>query len=375
MKVPSFDLKAQNWRLREELMIAVEEVVLSGQFILGDVVATFEKELAGFCGVKHGIGVGNGSDALYIALEACGVGPGDEVITTPFTFFATAGSIARTGAVPVFADIDPVTFNIDPVEVEKKITSKTKAILPVHLYGQSADMDPLMDIARTHGLKVIEDAAQAIGATYNGHNVCGLGDAACISFFPTKNLGAFGDAGMIVTNNDEIADKSRMLRVHGSKKKYHHELLGINSRLDALQAKALSVKLRYLNEWTQNRRRVAERYTSGLSQTDAVKRGKLQLPQEVAGYRHVYHQYTITTQNRDGLKAYLAERGIASTVYYPVTLHLQRVFSGLNCKQGDFPRSEEAARTVLSLPMFPEIKDEQVDYVVEAVSEFEGFTH
>jgi dTDP-4-amino-4,6-dideoxygalactose transaminase len=374
MKVPSFDLKAQNWKLREELTAAIEEVVLSGQFILGDVVSRFEKELADFCDVEHGIGVGNGSDALYIALEACGVGPGDEVITTPFTFFATAGSIVRAGAVPVFADIDPVTFNIDPVEVEKKITPKTKAILPVHLYGQPADMDLLMVIARSHGLKVIEDAAQAIGATYTGRKVCALGDVACISFFPTKNLGAFGDAGMIVTNTDEIADKSRMLRVHGSRKKYRHEILGINSRLDALQAKVLSLKLKYLDEWTENRRRIAERYTAGLSQTEAVKSGKLRVPKEMTGCKHVYHQYTILTENRDDLKTYLAEREIASTVYYPVPLHLQKVFSGLGYKAGDFPRSEEAAKTVLSLPMFPEMTNEQVDYVVETIAEFEGFT-
>ena len=373
MKVPSFDLKEQNQRLRDELMAAIEDVVLSGQFILGDVVAFFETQIAQLCEVKHGIGVGNGSDALYIALVACGVGPGDEVITTPFTFFATAGSIVRAGATPVFADIDLETFNIDPLDIEKKITSRTKAILPVHLYGQSADMDPIMNIARKHGLKVIEDAAQAIGASYRGRMVCNLGDVACLSFFPTKNLGAFGDAGMIVTSDDEIADKCRILRVHGSRKKYHHEMLGINSRLDALQAKVLSVKLKYLEEWTESRRRIAQRYTSGLSGTYAVKSGNLVLPKEMDGNRHVYHQYTIRAKNRDDLQAYLKDKGISSTVYYPLPLHLQKVFSDLGYKEGDFPNSEEASKTVLSLPMFPELKDDQVDYVVDAISAFSGF--
>lgn len=373
MKVPSFDLKEQNQRLRDELMAAIEDVVLSGQFILGDVVAFFETQIAQLCEVKHGIGVGNGSAALYIALVACGVGPGDEVITTPFTFFATAGSIVRAGATPVFADIDLETFNIDPLDIEKKITSRTKAILPVHLYGQSADMDPIMDIARKHGLKVIEDAAQAIGASYRGRMVCNLGDVACLSFFPTKNLGAFGDAGMIVTSDDEIADKCRILRVHGSRKKYHHEMLGINSRLDALQAKVLSVKLKYLEEWTENRRKVAQRYTSGLSGTYAVKSGNLVLPKEMDGNRHVYHQYTIRVENRDDLQAYLKDKGIASTVYYPLPLHLQKVFSDLGYKEGDFPNSEEASKTVLSLPMFPELKDDQVDYVVDVICAFSGF--
>lgn len=365
MKVPSFDLKEQNWRLREELMRAIEEVVLSGQFILGEVVEEFEKAIAAYCGVKHAIGVANGSDALYIALAACGIGPGDEVITTPFTFFATAGSIVRAGATPVFADIDPKTFNIDPAEVAKKITYRTKAILPVHLYGLPADMDPINQIARNHNLKVIEDAAQAIGAEYKGRKVGTLGDAACISFFPTKNLGAFGDAGMIVTDNDEIADRCRVLRVHGSRKKYYHEMLGINSRLDALQAKVLLTKLKYLDDWAERRRQIADQYLNKLSGLKAIA-----LPVEPEGYRHVFHQYTIRTDHRDALKGFLASHGVASTIYYPLPLHLQKVFQGLGYKKGDFPNSELIAQTVLSLPMFPEMHQEQIDYVVRVITDF-----
>ncbi len=371
MKIPSFDLTAQNQRLKEELMAVVEGVVMGGQFILGDAVAEFEGNIAAYLGVKHAIGVANGSDALYIALVACGVGSGDEVITTPFTFFATAGSIVRAGAVPVFADIDPVTYNIDPAKVADLITPRTKAIMPVHLYGQSADMDPLMEMAEKHGLKVVEDAAQAIGASYKGRMVCGLGHAACISFFPTKNLGAFGDAGMIVTDDDEIADLCKVLRVHGSRKKYYHEMLGINSRLDALQAKVLSLKLKYLDEWMEKRRKIAVRYSSGLSKL--AEEGKIGLPEERPGYRHVYHQYTLRTQDRDALKRHLAENGIASTVYYPLPLHLQKVFEGLGYKEGEFPLSERTSKTVLSLPMFPEMTDEQVEHVLKTVHEFEGF--
>ncbi len=365
MKVPSFDLKEQNQKLKEDLFRAIEEVVLSGQFILGEVVEEFEKAIAAYCGVRHAIGVANGSDALYIALVACGIGPGDEVITTPFTFFATAGSIARAGATPVFADIDIITFSIDPREVERKITHRTKAILPVHLYGLPADMDPLNEIARKHNLKVIEDAAQAIGAEYRGRKVGALGDVACISFFPTKNLGAFGDAGMIVTDSDEIADKCRILRVHGSRKKYYHEMLGINSRLDALQARILLTKLKYLDCWTERRRQIATRYSDKL----AGLRG-IALPVEPEGYRHVFHQYTIKVEQRAALKEFLSTHGVSSTVYYPLPLHLQKAFEGLGYRRGDFPKSERASEIVLSLPMFPEMRDETVDYVAGVISDF-----
>jgi dTDP-4-amino-4,6-dideoxygalactose transaminase/acetyltransferase-like isoleucine patch superfamily enzyme len=311
MQVPSFDLTRQNSKLRDELMAAIGHVVDSGQFILGDNIERLEEAIAEICGVKHAIAVANGSDALYLALMAADVGPGDEVITTPFTFFATAGSIVRVGAKPVFCDIDPETFNIDPTQIEGKVTARTKAILPVHLYGQSADMDPINEIASRHGLTVIEDAAQAIGAKYKGRPAGSLGDMACISFFPTKNLGAFGDAGMVVTKNDALAERLRKLRVHGSKKKYYHELLGINSRLDALQAAILNVKVKYLGGWIEARRLLAEGYNRGL----ALVRDVAICPEVPQGMYHVYHQYTIRVSNRDAVQRELKSRVfIASTL-------------------------------------------------------------
>lgn len=370
MKVPAFSLSEQNRAHRDELVAAIEEVVLSGQFILGKVVEDFEAALAGYCGVKHAVGVANGSDALYITLAAVGAGEGDEVITTPATFFATAGSIVRAGAKPVFADIDARTFNLDPAEVAKKITSRTKAIMPVHLFGQSCAMDEINHIAAKHGLKVVEDAAQAIGATYRGRKVGTLGDVACISFFPTKNLGAFGDAGAIVTNDGDVAEKCRMIRAHGSKKKYVHELMGINSRLDALQAKILTVKLAYLDEWMDRRRALAVKYDELLSTAGCT--GKVRTPYVAEGCHHVFHQYTVTADDRDALQAHLAQEGVGSTVYYPIPLHLQKVFARLGYREGDFPNSERACKTVLSLPMFPELRDEQVAVVAQAVKAFAG---
>ncbi|MGE5483903.1 MAG: DegT/DnrJ/EryC1/StrS family aminotransferase [Ignavibacteriales bacterium] len=368
MKVPSFDLGEQNRVHKDELMSAIEEVVSSGQFILGKTVEEFERAIAEYCGVNHAIGVANGSDALYIALVALGIGEGDEVITTPFTFFATAGAIVRTGAIPVFADIDPRTYNIDPVEIAKKITSRTKAIVPVHLYGQPSDMDPINEVAREHDLKILEDAAQAIGARYKGLKVGTLGDAACISFFPTKNLGAFGDAGMVVTDDDEVAERCRMIRAHGSKKKYVHEMMGINSRLDALQAKILSVKLQYLDEWTNRRRAVAAKYNDLLGAACCSQ--KVRLPFVAKGSHHVFHQYTISVDGRDALQTHLSREGIASTVYYPIPLHLQNVFANLGYKEGDFPNSERACKSVLSLPMFPELSAEQIAAVAQSVASF-----
>jgi dTDP-4-amino-4,6-dideoxygalactose transaminase len=368
MKVPSFDLTEQNKTLRDELMTAIEDVVAGGQFILGDVVVQFEEAIAGVCGTKYGVGVANGSDALYIAIEALGIGRGDEVITTPFTFFATAGAIVRAGATPVFADIDPQSYNIDPAQVERKITNRTKAVLPVHLYGQPADMDPINELARRHGLRVIEDAAQAIGSEYRGRKAGQIGDVACISFFPTKNLGAFGDAGMIVTDDAGIAEKARLLRAHGSRKKYFHEIMGINSRLDAIQAKILSVKLKYLHRWAERRREIARAYNSALNKESAA--GKITLPLEIPGARHVYHQYTISVRDRDALKAFLSDRGVGSAVYYPVALHMQKVFAGLGYREGDFPLSERACQTVLSLPIYPEMTVDQVNHVAGSVREF-----
>ncbi|NPV81867.1 MAG: DegT/DnrJ/EryC1/StrS family aminotransferase [Firmicutes bacterium] len=370
MQVPSFDLTRQNAALKDELMYAVSRIVAEGHFILGENVAELEKAVAELCGVKFGIGVGNCSDALYLAILACGIGPGDEVITTPFTFFATAGAIVRAGAKPVFCDIDPGTYNIAPQEVEGLVTGRTKAILPVHLYGQPADMDPILDIARKHNLHVIEDAAQAVGAAYKGRPVGSLGDVACISFFPTKNLGAFGDGGMVVTNNSEIAERVRMLRVHGAKKKYYHEILGCNSRLDEIQAGILRVKLGHLAGWTQRRREIAARYLELLNEIPQVLSGLLRLPEEAPGAKHVYHQFTVATPERDWLQKHLKENGVGSTVYYPLPLHLQVVFRDLGYREGDFPEAERASREVLSLPMFPELTDEEVARVVEVIREF-----
>jgi len=361
MQVPSFDLTRQNTKLRDELMAAIGEVVDSGQFILGDHVERLEESIAKICGVKHAVAVANGSDALYLALMAADVGPGDEVITTPFTFFATAGSIVRVGAKPVFCDIDPKTFNIDPTQIEGKVTARTKAILPVHLYGQPADMDQINAIAAKHKLTVIEDAAQAIGARYKGRPVGALGDMACISFFPTKNLGAFGDAGMVVTKDDTLAERLRMLRTHGARKKYYHELLGINSRLDALQAAILNVKVKHLGDWVEARRSLAEGYNRGLDvAADAARR-----PVVLEGAYHVYHQYTVRVPNRDVVQEELKSRGIGSTVYYPLPLHLQPVFENLGYRLGDFPESEKAAEEALSLPMFPELNASEQEHVVE----------
>jgi dTDP-4-amino-4,6-dideoxygalactose transaminase len=359
--IPGFSLTRQNAELEKELIEVILEVIRGGQFILGENVAKLEKEIANLCGVDYAIGVGNGSDALFLALLACGVGPGDEVITTPFTFFATAGAIAHTGAKPVFCDIDPGTFNMDPSKIEDVITERTKAILPVHLYGQASDMDPINSIAKKHNLYVIEDAAQAIGARYKGRPVGSLGDVACFSFFPTKNLGAFGDGGMLTTNDPELEARIRILRVHGAKKKYHHEILGCNSRLDALQAAILSVKVKYLKDWTEARRSLAEGYREKLRAAgDAIVQ-----PAVMDGAYHVYHQYTIRVSHRDAVQEELKSRGIASTVYYPLPLHLQPVFKDLGYKLGDFPESEKAAREALSLPMFPELKPSEQDCVVE----------
>jgi dTDP-4-amino-4,6-dideoxygalactose transaminase len=321
---------------------------------------------------NNGIGVGNGSDALYLALLACGVGPGDEVITTPFTFFATAGSIVRTGATPVFVDIDPKTYNIDPELIASKITSQTKALLPVHLYGQPAEMDRIMEIADQHSLKVIEDAAQVLGANYHGKPVCSIGDAGCLSFFPTKNLGCFGDGGMVVANDPEIAAKAKMLRVHGSRKKYYHELPGINSRLDAVQAAVLKVKLPYLNEWTKKRQEHAGLYNQLLTETKLIEKGLVRIPYTVKNCCHVYHQYTIAVKDRDRLQSYLKAQGVHTTVYYPLALHMQPVFSSLGYKPGDFPHSEQAANQVLSLPMFPELNEDEIKRAAALITNFFG---
>lgn len=367
MNIPMLDLSEQYSTIKEEVLTKLDEVMSSSQFILGGHVKQVETNIAEMSRTKHGIGVGNGSDAIHIALQAAGVGEGDEVITTSFTFFATAGAIARANATPVFVDIDPITYNIDSSKIEAAITEKTKAIIPVHLYGQMADMSSIMEIAKKHNLHVIEDAAQAIGSTYKGKQVGEMSSAATYSFFPTKNLGAYGDGGMIVSNDDDLAEQARVIRVHGSKPKYHHHVLGYNSRLDEMQAAILSVKLPHLCTWSENRRDHAKYYSKKLN--DAVSEFVV-TPVEVEGNYHVFHQYTLRVQKRDELQAFLKEEGISTMIYYPIPLHLQPVFKELGYKEGDLPETEKAAKEALSLPMFPELKKEQQDYVIEKVIEF-----
>lgn len=367
MKVPMLDLAEQYQTLKPQIMEALDEVMSSSRFILGENVKKLESDIAEYSNVPYGVGVANGSDALNIALLACGVEPGDEVIAPAFTFFATAGAIARIGAVPVFVDIDPNTFNIDPAKVEEAITENTKAILPVHLYGQMADMDSLVKIAEKHNLSIVEDGAQAIGSEYKGKKPGELGTAATYSFFPTKNLGAYGDAGMVVTSNEEIAEKMSVLRVHGSKPKYYHHVLGYNSRLDELQAAILNVKFPHLNDWSKLRREKAENYTKLLKEhkTDMVV-----TPYVEEHNYHIFHQYTMRVPKRDELQAFLKENGVASMVYYPKPLHLQPVFEYLGYKEGDLPVTEKACEEALSLPMFPELTLEQQEYVVKKIEEF-----
>ncbi len=363
MNVPLFTLNRQHEKLMDELMKATLEVIKSGKFILGPQVSEFEEKVADYLGVKYAVGVGNGTDAISIALSAIGINPGDEVITTPFTFVATAETIAMLGAKPVFVDIDPDTFNINPELIEERITEKTRAIIPVHLYGQAAEMDRILEIAKKYDLFVIEDTAQGIGATYRGRKLGTIGDVGTFSFFPTKNLGALGDGGLVVTNNEEIFKKVKSLRVHGSPRKYYHEYLGYNSRLDTLQAAYLIVKLPHTDEWNRKRREIADFYNENLK--DVVR-----VPREKEGNYHIYHQYSIRTEKRDELRNFLNERGIGTAIHYPIPLHLQPAFSYLGYKEGDFPEAEKAAREVLSLPVFPELTEDEKNYVVEKIKEF-----
>lgn len=368
MVIPILGLKEQYNSLKTEISSAVNAVMEGTHFIMGENVQLLERELAAFCHVKHGIGVANGSDALHLALMAVDTKPGDEVITTPFTFFATAGSVARLGATPVFVDIDPVTYNIDQDQIGEKVSARTKCIIPVDLYGQPYDVAAVSAIANRHDLVIIEDAAQAIGAEYQGRRACSYGHLACTSFFPTKNLGGYGDGGMVFSDDDDLAERVRVLRVHGSKPKYYHHVLGYNSRLDELQAAILRVKLRYLEEWTDKRIERAQKYdelfkSNGLAEV-------IGLPTTVAGRKHVFHQYTIRVPQRDQLQQYLADQGIGTAVYYPLPLHLQPVFAYLGYGQGAFPVAEQACSEVLSLPMFPELTEEQQGYVVSSVKEF-----
>jgi dTDP-4-amino-4,6-dideoxygalactose transaminase len=366
MKVPLLDLKAQYASIKPEIDVAIAAVIESQYFINGPQVKECEAAIAEYCRCKHAVGVSSGTDALLIVLMAEGIGPGDEVITTPYTFFATAGCIARLGAKPVFVDIDPETYNINPALIEAKVTPRTKAIIPVHLFGQMADMDPIMDIARRHNLVVIEDAAQAIGAEDKGRRAGSIGHYGCLSFFPSKNLGCFGDGGMVVTNDPARAEKLAILRAHGSRPKYYHKVIGGNFRLDTLQAAIVTVKLRHLDGWTAGRRRNAARYDRLLSEAGLIP--GITPPANRAS-RHIYNQYAIRTRRRDELQKHLKEQGIGTEVYYPVPMHLQECFAYLGHKAGDFPESERAAKESLALPVYPELTDEQAAYVVRCIRE------
>jgi dTDP-4-amino-4,6-dideoxygalactose transaminase len=397
MKVPLLDLKAQYQTIKDEILEALEGVLEEQYFILGPKVVDLEEKVATYSGSTYGIGVSSGSDALLICLMAEDIGPGDEVITTPYSFFATAGVISRLGATPVYVDIQPDTYNIDPNLIQEKITPKTRAIIPVHLYGQCADMDPILGIAKQKGLVVIEDAAQAIGAEYvskirTPSKICragSMGDYGCFSFFPSKNLGGFGDGGMVVTNDSEKAEKLKILRVHGSKPKYYHTFVGGNFRLDAIQAAVLSVKLTHLDTWTAKRQENAGRYDTALQSTDLAEKGFIRPPKPVwkdafseeksasnpgtqspDSHYHIYNQYVIATPDRDELKSYLLNKGIGTEIYYPVPLHLQECFKDLGYREGSCPKSEEAARSSLALPIYPELTIEQQEYVVDSIRGF-----
>ncbi len=385
LQVPLLDLKPQYQALKAELDAAMLKVAASQMFILGPAVRELEEKLAAYSGAKHGIGLSSGTDALLIALMALGIGAGDEVVTSPYTFFATGGTIARVGARPIFLDIEPVSFNINVDLVRRFLEEgcerraaglynretggRVRALMPVHLYGQSADMDPLMALARKYDLPLIEDAAQSIGAEYPpGRRSGGIGDIGCLSFFPTKNLGAFGDAGMCVTNDDALAAKLRILRVHGGEPKYYHALIGGNFRIDELQAAVLLVKFRHLEDWHAGRRRNAAYYDAAFRKAGIADR--VTTPVALPGHRHIYNQYVIRVPDRDRLRAHLAECGIGTEIYYPVPLHMQQCFAYLGYRPEDCPESARAAKETLALPIYPELTETQLQYVVESIAEF-----
>ncbi len=364
IEIPIFDLGRQNEKLIDGILNEIRKVVLSGRFILGEAVAELEERLGEMIGGRA-IGVGSGTDALYLTIKALDIGAGDEVITSPFTFIAPIETILALGARPVFVDIDPITFNLNPDLIEERITERTRAILPIHLFGLPAAMEPIVSIARQHNLVVIEDCAQAFGARIGDQPVGGFGDAGCFSFFPTKILSCFGDGGMVIVRDPDRAERIRSLRVHGSRKKYYHEEIGVNSRLDALQARILLYKLNFVDEWIRRRREIADHYRK------LLKGLPISLPVEPEGYYHVYHQFTIRSPRRDELKRHLAENGIGSTVYYPTPLHLQPVCKDLGYKPGDFPEAERACSEVLSLPIFPELTPREVERVASVLSSFD----
>jgi dTDP-4-amino-4,6-dideoxygalactose transaminase len=365
---PLVDLKAQYRSIKPEVDAAIQRVMDSQHFILGPEVESFEKEVADYCGTRFAIACASGSDALLLVLMALEAGPGDEVVTSPFTFVATAGAIARLGARPVFVDIDPGTYNLDTAKLEAAITSRTKAIIPVHLFGMAAEMDAIMKIANQRGIPVIEDAAQAIGATYDGKPAGSIGLCGCFSFFPSKNLGGAGDGGMITTNDAALADKLRVLHLHGGHTKYEYELMGMNSRLDALQAAILRVKLRHLDSWSDGRRRNAARYDELFTRLGLNR--EIRLPQIQNRCTHIYNQYVIRVSCRNELKTFLRDCGVPSEIYYPLPLHLQQAFAYLGYKTGDFPESEAASEEVLALPVFPEMAEDQQNLVVDSIAAF-----
>ena len=365
-KVPYLDLAAQIRALRPELDAAIGRVLDTCGFVLGPEVAQFERDFASYCGTAHCVALNSGTTALHLAAQILGVGPGDEVITTPFTFAATSWAISYVGARPVYVDVDPDTYNLSPKAVEQAITSRTKALLPVHLYGHPCDLDALLAISRRHGIPLIEDAAQAHGATYGGRRVGGFGSASCFSFYPAKNLGACGEAGALLTNDAALAAHARSLREHGSKVRYHHDEVGYNYRMEGMQGAVLNVKLKYLEQWTTARRRLARRYTGLLAGSG------LQLPVERPGVESAWHLYVVRHPRRDALKDWLEKNGVGSAVHYPIPLHLQACYSSLEYEPGDLPESERASREVLCLPIYPELTEEQQQRVVEVVKSFPG---
>lgn len=362
--IPINDLAYQQNLLLNELLPVLEKVITSGRYVLGENVERLEKEVAKLCGVKYGVGVNSGTDALTLSLHALNIGRGDEVITSPFSFVASAESVIIVGARPVFVDIDPLTFNISPIEIEKKVGKRTKAIMPVHLFGQACDMTAITRLANAYSLLIIEDSAQAIGATHKGQPVCSFGEVGCLSFYPTKNLGAMGDGGMVLTSNDELNEKLRLMRCHGGKD-YTFAFLGTNSRLDELQAAILLLKLRYLEKWTEERRKNAKIYKELLEDVKEIT-----LPYEAEDNHHVYHQFTIRAKKRDELREYLLSEGIQTMVYYPCPLHLQPAFSYLGYKEKDFPEAERAAKEVISLPVYPGLETQQIRRVANAIRRF-----
>lgn len=364
--IPFLDLKSQYASIKEEIDAAIQNTVNHGQFILGQNVEAFEEEFARYCGVRYCVGVSSGTSALFLGLVACGIGQGDEVITTTNTFISTALAISYTGAKPIFIDIDPETYNIDVSRIEEKITSRTKAIIPVHLYGQPADMEPITKLAQKYGLKVIEDACEAHGAEYKGRKTGSLGGCGCFSFYPTKNLGSYGDGGAVVTNDGEIAGKIASLRNYGQRARYYHDLIGFNARLDEIQAAILRVKLHHLDDWNERRRRNASYYN------ELLKHAAVVLPKEADYAKHVYCLYVIRTKNREDLQLHLSREGIMTLIHFPVPIHLQKAYESLQYRRGDFPVAEECADEVLSLPVYPEMEREWIERIANAILSFSG---